>query len=137
MSDVLEEYFAALERLKEGRPTRVELGTKITKDSVALEAGRSKGAIKKSRIIFKDLITAINETKDINKHPLNCQKISALETEIAFLRKNLEDAYGRELSLLHENHELKKKVGMMRADKVISFKTHNGVIPPKNNTDHK
>lgn len=46
MSEFLGEYFEALERLKLGKPLHVPVDTKISNDSVALEAGRSKGAIK-------------------------------------------------------------------------------------------
>jgi hypothetical protein len=53
MSNVLSEYFEALERLTKGRPVNVPKGSKITNDSVSLEAGRKKGTIKKSRPIFK------------------------------------------------------------------------------------
>jgi hypothetical protein len=60
MADILKEYFAALGRLKEGKPVNVPKGTRITNDSVSLEAGRKKGTIKKSRPIFSDLIEAID-----------------------------------------------------------------------------
>ena len=60
MSEMLGEYFEALERLKQGKPLHVSVGIKISNDSVALEAGRNKGAIKKSRSIFADLIVAID-----------------------------------------------------------------------------
>ena len=56
----LEEYFAALERLKAGRAKVVPKGSKITKDAVSVEAGRGKGSIKKSRGVFADLIGAID-----------------------------------------------------------------------------
>lgn len=45
MSTILD-YFEALERLKSGSPINVPKGTKITNDSVALEAGRKKGALR-------------------------------------------------------------------------------------------
>lgn len=49
-------YFSALERLIKNVPVNVPLGTKISYDAVSLEAGKSKGSIKKSRPIFTDLI---------------------------------------------------------------------------------
>ncbi len=52
----MQEYWDALERLKAGCPSRVPLGSSINKDTVALEAGRKRGAIKKSRISFGKLI---------------------------------------------------------------------------------
>ena len=42
MNNLLD-YFDALERLKSGKPINVPKGTKITNDSVALEAGRKRG----------------------------------------------------------------------------------------------
>ena len=45
MSEFLSEYFEALERLKQGKPIRISASTKITNDSVALEAGRNNKKI--------------------------------------------------------------------------------------------
>ena len=111
MSEFLSEYFEALERLKQGKPIRISASTKITNDSVALEAGRNKGAIKKSRIIFSDLIVAIEiaakEQKDLS---VDQRKIFKLQEEVKNIRKDLENALGRELSLLYENYQLKKQL---------------------------
>ena len=60
MNDTLQEYFDALDRLKSNNPTNVPKGSKINNDTVALEAGRKRGSIKKSREIFAELIEAIN-----------------------------------------------------------------------------
>lgn len=46
---VLNEYYAALERLKANKPTVLPKGSAINNDTVALEAGRKRGSIKKSR----------------------------------------------------------------------------------------
>jgi len=43
------EYYAALERLKANKPTVLPKGSAINNDTVALEAGRKRGSIKKSR----------------------------------------------------------------------------------------
>ena len=56
----MQEYWEALERLKAGCPSRVPLGSSINKDTVALEAGRKRGSIKKSRSSFGELIAAID-----------------------------------------------------------------------------
>ena len=45
----LNEYYAALERLKANKPTILPKGSAINNDTVALEAGRKRGSIKKSR----------------------------------------------------------------------------------------
>mgnify|MGYP000194508144 CR=1 FL=1 len=82
MPDILKDYFEALERLKKGKPTNVPKGTRITNDSVSLEAGRKKGTIKKSRPIFSDLIEAIDaaakaEAKQVKNSKANPAKARA------------------------------------------------------------
>ena len=47
--NALNEYYAALERLKANKPTTLPKGSAINNDTVALEAGRKRGSIKKSR----------------------------------------------------------------------------------------
>mgnify|MGYP006900717094 CR=1 FL=1 len=49
MNDTLQEYFDALDRLKSNNPTNVPKGSKINNDTVALEAGRKRGSIKKKQ----------------------------------------------------------------------------------------
>ena len=58
MSDAIIEYFEALERLIKNQPINVPVDTKISNDSVALEAKRNKGAIKKSRQILSYTIVS-------------------------------------------------------------------------------
>lgn len=79
MSDIVEEYRKALDRIKKGKPLRVLPGTKITNDSVSLEAGRKKGTIKKSRPIFADLIAEIQAAIEVEASPQEIQKDSYLE----------------------------------------------------------
>ena len=74
MADVLSEYLVALERLKSGRTLHVPQGTKITNDAVAMEAGRGKGSIKKSRLIFSDLIAAIKVAATEQSEPDTVRK---------------------------------------------------------------
>ena len=45
----LNEYYAALERLKANKPTVLPKGSAINNDTVTLEDGRRRGSIKKSR----------------------------------------------------------------------------------------
>jgi len=44
----LDEYYAALERLKVNKPNLLPKGSVINNDTVALEAGHKRGSIKKS-----------------------------------------------------------------------------------------
>ncbi len=69
MTDILKDYFEALERLKREKPVNVPKGTKITNDSVSLEAGRKKGTIKRSRPIFSELIEAIDAAAKAEAKP--------------------------------------------------------------------
>ena len=55
----LNEYYAALERLKANKPIVLPKGSAINNDTVAMEAGRKRGSIKKSR--HAALIEAIEQ----------------------------------------------------------------------------
>lgn len=123
MSEALAEYFEALERLKLNKPIRISLDTKISNDAVALEAGRSKGAIKKSRPIFADLIVAIDcAAEKQNVLPVEQRKILELEEEVRTLNKKIENALGREVSLLYENYQLKKRLSVLEDINVIPIR---------------
>lgn len=120
----LEEYFAALHRLKSGQPSVVPKGTKITNNSVALEAGRSKGSIKKSRAVFSDLIQAIDDAATIQAKPNNEQKerLTKAKGQAAQCRQDLDAALAREISLLHELYETRKKLAKLTGDKVLPIR---------------
>lgn len=123
----LDDYFAALDRLKNGRPDILSKGTKITKDAVALEAGRGKGSIKKSRPVFVDLIQAINEAAAEQSRPNNEQKtrLNKAKNTADQLRRDLEAALAREISLLHELYETKKKLATFTNGKVLPIRGNN------------
>lgn len=123
MSEALVEYFEALERLKVNKPIRMNIGTKITNDSVALEAGRSKGAIKKSRLIFADLIVAIDSAAaEQNVTSLDQRKLLKIQEELKTAREDLEKALGREISLLYENYQLKKQLNALNGTNIIPIR---------------
>ncbi len=123
-SQPLDDYFAALERIKKGRANIVPKGTKITNDAVALEAGRGKGSIKKSRAVFMDLIRAIDNAATEQSRPKNEQKerLNKAKGTVDQLRRDLETALGREISLLYENYELKKKLARLTSEKVLPLR---------------
>ena len=104
MADILKDYFEALERLKRGKPENVPKGTKITNDSVSLEAGRKKGTIKKSRPIFSDLIEAINSVATAEGKPQDemRERLNQAKAEAAKYRTLWEEALAREVSLVKE-----------------------------------
>lgn len=104
MPDILKDYFEALERLKRGRPVNVPKGSKITNDSVSLEAGRKKGTIKKSRPIFSDLIKAIDAAAKAEfKHRDEMrERLDEAKAEAARYRVLWEEALAREVSLVKQ-----------------------------------
>ncbi|MFG6653713.1 hypothetical protein ACG0Z5_04410 [Scandinavium sp. M-37] len=103
----LEKYYEALDRLIKNTPNIVSKGTKISYDSVSLEAGQSKGSIKKSRPVFSDLIQTIDRHK-VNKKVKSDLNTSKLNLEIQKLKKSLNDSLSREINLINEIHELRK-----------------------------
>lgn len=116
MADILSEYLAALERLKSGCTLHVPQGTKITNDAVAMEAGRGKGSIKKSRLIFTDLIAAIKTAATEESAPDIVQKkrLEKANQDVLKYRELYEAGLARELSLLHEIEGLKSELRLSR-----------------------
>lgn len=124
MSDTMQEYYNALDRLKKGRLTVVPKGSKINNDNVALEAGRGKGSIKKSRDVFADLIKAIDEaaaeqSKPVNEHKVRLSKANSTAEQLRIL---LEAALGREMSLLYELYETKKELSRLTGGNVLPIR---------------
>lgn len=123
MRNTLNDYFEALERLKKNEPLIVPKDSKITNDSVALEAGRQKGSIKKSRPVFGDLIEAIEkasreQSKELN--PVN-EQVEKLKGEVAYYKNAWESALAREGSLINEVFELKRELQIKNGN-VFPFK---------------
>lgn len=129
----LDAYFAALERLKAGKPLHVSPGTRITNDAVSLEAGRGKGSIKKSRAVFADLIQAIDEAAAEQSRPKSKERDKLLrsKTEAEDLRKQLEAALAREVSLLKELYETRKQLAKLTGDKVVPLRACAGAAVAK------
>ena len=122
MADVLSEYLVALERLKSGRTLHVPQGTKITNDAVAMEAGRGKGSIKKSRLIFSDLIAAIKVAATEQSAPDTVRKnrLENAKQEVLKYRALYEAGLARELSLLYEIEDLKSHVRRLSNSQIVS-----------------
>jgi len=120
----LDEYLTALERLKRGKPTRVPKGTKITNDAVALEAGRGKGSIKKSRRGFAPLIAAVAEAAEEQAKGANQQqnRLDKAKEAANHYRGDLEAALAREVSLLHELYSVKKQLAQLTGAKVLPLR---------------
>ena len=112
----LNEYYAALERLKANKPTLLAKGSAINNDTVALEAGRKRGSIKKSR--HAALIDAIEQAaQEAGQNVLSPvqqveqakSKTKAVKSDYEKLREDYEKLLGKCNSLLLENFELKQK----------------------------
>lgn len=116
----LENYRAALHRLTNGRPQIVPEGSAINKDTVALEAGRKRGSIKKSRAENTELIAEIEAaaaTQSAQLKPSAVQEVEkqkslkkAAHGQLVSLRKDYELALSRIVSLVHENYMLKQQL---------------------------
>ena len=115
--NALNEYYAALERLKANKPTILPRGSAINNDTVALEAGRKRGSIKKSRHVA--LIEAIElATQQVGQNVLSpAQQIEQAKTKTKTVKsayEQLEKDYEKLLekynSLLLENFELKQRL---------------------------
>ena len=113
----LNEYYAALERLKANKPTTLPKGSAINNDTVALEAGRKRGSIKKSR--YATLVEAIelaaidagqnilSPTQQVEKAK---SKTKAIKNDYEQLNEDYEKLLENCNSLLLENFELRQKV---------------------------
>lgn len=117
---VIHEYRAALLRLIENVPKILPKGSSINNDTVALEAGRKRGSIKKSRPEHAQLISEIKAaclTTEENRAEFHLQKSekqkrlknSALEERDNFKEK-YEQALTKIVSLEYENYYLKKQI---------------------------
>lgn len=98
------DYYEALERLIKNEPINIPKNTKINQDTVALEAGRQRGAIKANRSKFDDLIEKINEEKEKEAYLIKKYKkrIEKLEDDRDDYKKKYEEALNRELMLIEK-----------------------------------
>ena len=115
---VLNEYYAALERLKANRPTVLSKDSAINNDTVALEAGRKRGSVKKSR--HATLVEAIelaaqqagqnvpSAAQQIEKAK---SKTKAVKSDYEQLKEDYEKLLEKCNSLLLENFELRREAG--------------------------
>ncbi len=109
---VVDEYYKSLNRLVKNKSINVPKYTKITNDAVALEAGRKKGSIKKSREMFGELIQDIKLSAHNQSNPSKEPKIKLTRCrELKEKYKQMyEESLAREISLLNEVMNLKKQI---------------------------
>jgi len=112
LTPTVKEYFSALERLKQNKPERVEKGSPINKDTVALEAGRKRGSIR-NRPGFETLIKAIETA---TSEPITVSTKKRIQdnprqtAQIEMLKRDLDIARSRYMSLLYLNAEMAKTI---------------------------
>lgn len=109
---MIEDYYKALDRLISNKPINVEKGTKINNDTVALEAGRKRGTIKKSRPAFDSLIKAIEQAQSEQNLPMEKLKLqkSKYKDDAEDYRQKYEDALKRELMYIEKINKLEKVI---------------------------
>ncbi|GEM_PF-1493371 len=112
LTPTVKEYFAALERLKQNKPERIEKGSQINKDTVALEAGRKRGSIR-NRHGFETLIEAIETASAAPGNLATKRRIQdnpRQTAQIGMLKRDLDIARSRYMSLLYLNAEMAKTI---------------------------
>lgn len=123
--DALSEYFEALERLVKNKPVRVPAGTRISNDSVSLEAGRGKGSIKRSRPVFARLIAAIEAATEAQpgKKVVMAAKAKAerYKSKLEDLQAALDSSLAREVSLLSQLLDARRRIEELTGESVIPF----------------
>lgn len=106
----VDQYFAALERLK-------SRGAPISNDAVALEAGKVRGSIKSGRPSHKKLIEAIDEASKKQKNAAAAaDPLPNLKSEVAELKRRLDQSLEREVALLNELYDLRSRNKRLEED---------------------
>lgn len=134
MSKALVNLNEALNRLIASAPIRVPKGSKINNDTVALEAGLKRGAVKRSRPELAELLDDIKEAeaKRLGKEYSKKNSKIVMQKEALKLKqqlKELQEKYDAQLSqinsLIFENHRLKREIQFLNEEnnnKIINFK---------------
>lgn len=118
-SDVILQYETALQRLVENRPNILPLGSKITINNVALEAGRGKGSIRKDRECFDELREKTKAAAAKQKKENSAKPNKGAEK----LFKDLyHESLARELMLISQIDELNKDLSAL--SNVTNIATH-------------
>lgn len=110
--DKLKDYWQALDRLLKNQPIILPKNSVINNDTVALEAGRKRGSIKKSRNNFTELILAIQRASEtVESTTLNFQSLLVkTRTQKDKYRDLYHEALNRELMLIERLAQLEKQL---------------------------
>ncbi len=126
--DGLQEYYEALDRLVNNTPIHVQKNEKITLNSVALEADKSLGSIKKSRPIYTKLIEDIQHfaTETNRKRSSSGQRVKEAKNRASHYRLEAQrfellwkEALGRELMLLTQLDKAQQQLN--KISNVVDF----------------
>jgi len=114
MNKTLIELYEALERLKQGKSIHLGKNFKINNDTVALESGRQRGFIKKSRPLYEELINDILIASQDNskKNTFPKEKINKCKEEKKVLNGLLQKFYNRELMYLQRIKDLESALAI-------------------------
>ncbi len=109
------DYYAGLERLKKRK------GARINNDTVAIEAGRKKGSIKKSRPQFTELIEAIDAANAVAERPKLelVERLNRAKGDVKDLQTQLDESLARELALLRHVFSLRKELTALRGGSIL------------------
>lgn len=112
---VEEEFFEAKERIMKNKPIRVPKHTKLSLDAVALEAGRSKGAIRKNRYpnLYDEIISQMEKHEELPIEASDRIKKHYKEERDKY-KEMLAQAYNRELMLIKRVAELEEELKMIK-----------------------
>lgn len=137
----VDNYRASLQRLIAGKPQNVPKGSAINKDTVALEAGRKRGSIKKSRAEYAELIAEIeaaaaaqqkaykpSASEDAKKQKALKQ---AVQEQLGDLKADYELALQKIVSLVQENYLLVQKNDALKQQisKITAEEQRSKVVP--------
>ena len=108
--NTLNVYYEALERLKQNKPLIIKRPYIINKDTVALEAGKQRGAIKKGRPRFTSLYNTITDLENELNAPMRKlkERKDHYENELIKQIELYEQSLNRELMLIERVAELEK-----------------------------
>ncbi|MEO3711503.1 hypothetical protein [Roseateles flavus] len=119
MSSDLQDYFDALERLK-------ERGEKINNDSVSREAGRKPGSIKKSRPEFdflrSEIKKAAGKSSPSGDETKRKDALAELREKLAVAEAKIISGYSREISLLRQIRKLRVELVALKGGSVVPLR---------------
>lgn len=122
-----ENYIAAIDRLERDEPQILPKGTLISNDTVALEAGRKRGSIKRLR--YPKLCRLVDEAAErqrssasvVNVSSVAAEKKSkstdsekALKEQYKALERDYKITLQKNISLVYEVYKLKKEIADLK-----------------------